>query len=167
MMDINFSERVICAYRFAEDKHSGQRRKAGQPYITHPLAVAEYLKEKGYDEDYQIAGLFHDLLEDTSARPEEILELSSAQVLDAVRLLTKEKGYDPREYIERIKNNPIAFAVKTADRIHNLSCAHEADEGFRKRYIKDTLDWYMDFSPEIYILVKKLNETLSSPFEDI
>lgn len=155
------SEKYENALSFAALKHEGQFRKGGKPYITHPVAVAEYLKEKGYPESYILAGLFHDLLEDTDTTEEEILSLSDREVLEAVRLLTKKKGYDPVEYISAIKKNPIAFAVKTADRIHNLSCAVEASEEFRKRYIEDSEMWYLDFSPEIPVLIDKLKKTLS------
>ena len=59
--------RLEAAIEFASVKHEGQYRKGGAPYITHPVAVANILKEKGFNEDYQIAGIFHDLLEDTDA----------------------------------------------------------------------------------------------------
>ncbi len=155
------SEKFEKALLFATHKHEGQVRKGGKPYITHPVAVAEYLKEKGYPESYLLAGLFHDLLEDTDATEEEILSLSDDEVLEAVKLLTKEEGYDTGKYISDIKKNPMAFAVKAADRIHNLSCAVEASEEFRKRYIKDSEMWYLDFSPEIPFLVEELKKTLS------
>ena len=61
------------AIEFIKQKHNGQKRKQGTPYYTHPVAVAELLKEKGFSLEYQIAGLFHDLLEDTDATIEEII----------------------------------------------------------------------------------------------
>ena len=76
------------ALEFAALKHSGQYRKGGQPYITHPIAVSEILKEQGFGIDYQIAGLFHDLLEDTDATEAELQALSNAEVVKAVKLLT-------------------------------------------------------------------------------
>lgn len=154
------SEKYNKALVFATEKHKGQLRRGGKEYITHPVSVAELLREKGYTEDYIIAGLFHDLLEDTDATEEEILSLSSRNVLEAVKLLTKEKGYDEEDYIRRIKNNPVAFAVKGADRLHNLRCAPEADEEFRKKYIKETHRLYIDFLPEISIAVRELEESL-------
>ena len=96
-------ERYQRALRFAEEKHKGQYRIGGQPYISHPLAVAEALKKEGYDTDYQITGLFHDLLEDTDAREEEIEEIGGSQVLDAVRRLTKTEGYVMADYIAGIR----------------------------------------------------------------
>ena len=152
--------KYISALIFAKSKHEFQTRKEGVPYITHPIAVAEMLYEKGYGLDYLIAGLFHDLLEDTDATEEEICELGNEQILIAVKLLTKQKGYSMREYIEGIKRNPIAFAVKGADRLHNLRCAKNASVDFRKKYIRESLDWYLDFSPEIQAAIDELQATI-------
>ncbi len=153
---------VQLALRFAKEKHKGQKRIGGNDYITHPIAVMEFVKSQGLDENYQIAALFHDLLEDTDATEEEILLIGSPEILEAVKLLTKEKGYDMAEYIGSIKNNPIAFAVKAADRLHNLQCAIVANEEFKRKYIIETIDWYMDFSSDIRIAVKILAETLEN-----
>ena len=148
------------ALEFATEKHSGQLRIGGIPYISHPVAVAEILGDKGYGTEYQIAALFHDLLEDTDATEAEILALSNERVLEAVKLLTKEKGYDMAEYIRGIKENPLATAVKAADRLHNLRCAVVTSESFKKKYIKESKKWYLDFDPEIAIAVKALEDTL-------
>ena len=149
------------ALDFSTKKHSGQFRKEGIPYITHPIAVAEILKEQGFGEEYLIAGLFHDLLEDTDASEEEILALGGKDVLKAVKLLTKTEGYVMSEYIQNIKANPIAFKVKAADRLHNLRCAVYADEKFRRKYIKESLEWYMDFDEEIPVAIETLKTTLT------
>ena len=149
------------ALAFATQKHEGQTRRGGLAYVTHPIAVAEMMAKKGFGEDYIIAGLFHDLLEDTDATDEEILALSNEEVLVAVKLLTKQKDYVMSEYMAGIVANPIAREVKAADRLHNLSCAHECSEEFRVRYIKESIDWYLDLSPEIAKVTERLIETLS------
>ena len=164
-MDI--SEKVQRALQFATKKHKGQKRIGGEDYITHPIAVSEIVKSQGYNEDYQITALFHDLLEDTTATEEEILFYGNNEILTAVKLLTKQKGYDMQEYIKAIKNNDIAFKVKTADRLHNLQCAIVTDEEFKRKYILETIDWYLDFSPEIIMAVKDLANTLSSPISEL
>ena len=161
------SQRIKRAIEFASLKHNGQNRIGGKDYITHPVAVWEMVKEKGYGEDYQIAALFHDLLEDTDATEEEILLYGNQNVLTAVKLLTKEKGYDMKSYIENIKSNPIAFAVKKEDRLHNLQCAQETSSEFKRKYILETVDWYLDFSKEIKIEVKKLAESLDSALSEL
>lgn len=158
---IEKSENCKQALAFATIKHEGQTRTGGKPYITHPVAVAEIVAKRGFGEEYVLAGLFHDLLEDTDATEEEILSLSSEATLRAVKLLTKEKGYVMSEYMAGIVANPIAREVKAADRLHNLSCAHECSEEFRVRYIKESIDWYLDLSPEIAKVIERLIETLS------
>ena len=161
------TDRYNAALDFATKKHEGQLRIGGAPYITHPVEVAAILREKGYGTDYQIAGLFHDLLEDTDATEQEIEELGGKEVLTAVKLVTKKKGYIMADYIAGIKQNPIACAVKAADRLHNLKSAVVADNDFKRRYILESIDWYLDFSPEIPLAVKALAETLDTPMYNL
>ena len=161
------SERVLRALDFATKKHNGQKRIGGADYITHPKAVCEMVKNQGYGEDYQITALFHDLLEDTDATEDEILKYGSPEILEEVKLLTKEKGYNMAKYIGSIINNPIAFRVKAADRLHNLQCAIVTDEEFKRKYILETVDWYMDFSADIRKAVKRLAQSLKTPMAEL
>ena len=161
------SENLRRALMFATEKHKGQKRIGGDDYITHPMAVCDIVKNMGYDESYQITALFHDLLEDTDATEEEILAYGSPEILEAVKLLTKTEGYVMSEYIRAIKENPIAFAVKAADRLHNLQCAVVTNEDFKRKYILETVDWYMDFSLDIRKAVKRLAESLKSPMAEL
>ena len=153
-------ERFAAAKEYAAKKHAGQFRAGGEPYITHPIAVAKYLEEKGYGEEYVLAALFHDLLEDTDATEAEIAALGGENVLSAVKLLTKREGLSMDEYVRNIRKNPVAFAVKGADRLHNLKCAFSCDEGFRKRYIEESLKYYSDFNPEIPAAIDELRKSL-------
>jgi len=152
--------RIQAALDFAARKHAGQLRIGGAPYISHPKAVAEIVHSWNCGEAYIIAALFHDLLEDTDAREDEILALGGAEVLKAVQLLTKRSGYIMSEYIADIRSNPIARVVKAADRLHNLRCAADAPEAFRRKYIRESRDWYMDFCPEIPQAVAALEASL-------
>lgn len=131
---------------YVKQKHSGQFRKQGTPYYLHPVAVSKILKDKGFSTEYQIAGLFHDLLEDTDTSYEEIREISNRHIADSVLLVTKEVGYTKENYYKRIKENDMARMVKLADRIHNLSEAHFADKKFQEKYIKETEEWFIDLS---------------------
>lgn len=161
------SVRLQRALEFATIKHKGQKRKGGEDYITHPVTVCEMVKNQGYDEDYQITALFHDLLEDTNATEQEILEYGNPEILTAVKLLTKQDGYNMQDYIDKIKNNDIALVVKTADRLHNLQSALVADNEFKRKYILETVDWYLDFSPEIRKAVKRLAESLDCKITEL
>ena len=106
---------------YIKEKHKGQTRKQGTPYYMHPLEVSNILHKKGFSIEYQIAGLFHDLLEDTNATYEELVEISNKEIANSVKLVTKEKDYVMSEYIDRIMKNDMARMVKLADRVHNLS----------------------------------------------
>jgi (p)ppGpp synthase/HD superfamily hydrolase len=154
------------ALAFATEKHKGQLRIGGDPYITHPIAVAEILRQQGCGVEYLIAALFHDLLEDTDATPQEIEAIAGAEVLQAVTLLTKHKGYSMEEYRNGIRGNRIAFSVKAADRLHNLRCAVVADDDFKRRYIRETIDWYWDFSDDIKEATRSLAHTLKEPLTE-
>lgn len=163
----NDENKYNSALSFATAKHDGQFRIGGEPYISHPVAVSEYVNEWGCGIDYRITALFHDLLEDTDATKEEIQELGGEKVLEAVKLLTKQKGYVMAEYVGNIRKNEIARVVKAADRLHNLRCATVADTDFKRRYILETVDWYLDFHPEIPKAVKALAQSLEVPVAEL
>lgn len=161
------TERYERALSFASEKHRGQYRVGGEEYITHPVAVAEIVRQKGFGIDTQITALFHDLLEDTDATEDEILFYGNEKILEAVKRLTKQKGYVMADYVAAIRQNDMAFAVKGADRLHNLRCALVCDTDFKRRYIFETVDWYLDFAPEIPGAVKQLARSLDRPIAEL
>ena len=160
------------ALAFIQEKHAGQTRMGGVPYYTHPVAVADILKSKGYTSAvYQLTALFHDLLEDTDATEDEIRALSAPDaeaVIHAVRLLTKSKGYDMTDYMAGIAGNVVAKMVKLADRLHNLQSALVAPVTFRARYIKETEDFYIalakgtPFEDDIHTALTQVKNSLSA-----
>lgn len=116
---MNKEEKLAKAIAFAAEKHANQKRKDGTPYIFHPLEVAELLKRYDYDIDYQVAGVLHDVLEDTDAIDEEVKAFGE-NVYEAVKLVTRQKGADEAEYVKNILTNRMAAAVKNADKIHRI-----------------------------------------------
>ena len=145
---------------FIKLKHAGQTRKQGTPYYMHPVTVCNILRDNGYSEEYQIAGLFHDLLEDTDTTYEEIENISNKNIAEAVRLVTKEKGYNMDDYIDRINKNDIAKMVKLADRLHNLSETGLASKEFQRKYIEETEKYYLELAKGT-IFEEKIKEELS------
>ena len=142
MKTMNKEEKLTKAIIFATIKHANQKRKDGTPYIYHPLAVAELLKKYGYDVDYQIAAVLHDVLEDTDATEDEVKEFGMP-VYEAVKLVTRPDGMDEAEYVRRILENPMAAAVKNADKIHNLyEIAFSEDKRAIARYARKAEIYY-------------------------
>ena len=159
------SVRYQKALEFARDKHKNQYRIGGAEYISHPVGVAEIVRNQGYDEDYQIAALFHDLLEDTDATEEEVLSYGNELILEAVKAVTKSKGYVMEEYVAGIKKNKMAFVVKAADRLHNLQSAKATDNEFKRKYAVETIHWYLDFHVDIACELEELIESMEESWK--
>ena len=115
---------IIKAKELADIAHKGQVDKSGQPYILHPLALADDLKGRGYEDKYIVVSLLHDTLEDTYLTIDEIcttLDISTdSDIIEALKLLTHEQSVPYMTYIERLKCNKIARIVKMADLRHNM-----------------------------------------------
>ncbi|NCO75004.1 MAG: bifunctional (p)ppGpp synthetase/guanosine-3',5'-bis(diphosphate) 3'-pyrophosphohydrolase [Cyanobacteria bacterium] len=123
---------LICrAFNFAYSLHEGQYRKSGEPYIAHPVAVAELLRDLGGDSEMIAAGFLHDVVEDTEITCEEIEALFGANVRQLVEAVTKLSKYNFSSKKERQAENFrrmfVAMAqdirvivVKLADRLHNM-----------------------------------------------
>lgn len=103
---------MIIAY----EAHKDQVDKSGVPYIYHPIHVAEQMNT----ETECIVALLHDVVEDTDVTFKQLEEVFSIEIIDTLKLLTREKTIEYDEYIKRIKNNSIACKVKIADLMHNL-----------------------------------------------
>jgi (p)ppGpp synthase/HD superfamily hydrolase len=109
------------AFQYAAAKHSGQVRKTSNlPYLVHPIGVALSLKE--FDQDVIIAGLLHDVLEDTDATEEEILEKFGPVVLNLVSGMTKNRETKDifKSLEEAAQNDKRVYIIKLADRLDNL-----------------------------------------------
>ena len=125
------AQRLFNAFTFADNAHSGQLRKDGSPYITHPLAVAEIVAELELDTDSIIAALLHDCIEDTGATHEEIAKLFGPAVADLVEGVTKltrvQYTSKEEEQMENLRKMLMAMAkdirvilIKICDRLHNM-----------------------------------------------
>ena len=118
------------AYAYADEKHKNQLRKSGEPYIIHPLAVAEIVAEIGLDTDAIAAALLHDCLEDTDASFEEISRLFGETVANLVEGVTKltrvQYSTMEEQQMENLRKMFMAMSkdirvilIKIADRLHN------------------------------------------------
>ncbi len=125
------TKRLYSAFSFADNAHSGQLRKDGSPYITHPLAVAEIAAELELDTESIMAALLHDTVEDTSATYEDLAKLfgkSVADLVDGVTKLTRVQYVSKEEeQMENLRKMLMAMAkdirvilIKICDRLHNM-----------------------------------------------
>ena len=104
------------AIRLMFDAHKDQLDKSGLPYVFHPFHLAEQME----DETSTVVALLHDVVEDTDYSIEDIEAMGFGdEVCGALRLLTHDKAVPYMDYVRRIKENPVAAAVKTADLRHN------------------------------------------------
>ena len=118
------------AMRLAYSAHHGQSDRSGVPYIFHPLHLAEQM----HTESEIVAALLHDVVEDTSVSLADLEKAGfSPEVIDAVRLLTHDKCVPYMDYINALKENPIARAVKLADLKHNSDLARLKDHSEKTR----------------------------------
>lgn len=111
-----YSELTKKALKLSFDAHKDQTDKSGMPYVYHPFHLAEQMKT----EETVIVALLHDVVEDTDYTIQDIADMGFLQtVVDALALMTHDKGVPYMDYVARIKENPIATAVKLADLRHN------------------------------------------------
>ena len=108
---VNTRKAMEIAYR----AHHGQVDKSGVPYIFHPIHLAEQMDT----EDECIVALLHDVVEDTEMTFEQLEKDFSETVIQALKLVTRDKNEDYMQYVEKIKMNPIAKKVKLEDLHHN------------------------------------------------
>lgn len=104
------------AMKLCFQAHKDQTDKSGIPYVFHPIHLAEQMK----DEDTTVVALLHDVVEDTAYTPEDLAAMGfNDRVIAAIRLMTHDENIPYMEYVAKIKENPIAKAVKLADLAHN------------------------------------------------
>jgi guanosine-3',5'-bis(diphosphate) 3'-pyrophosphohydrolase len=142
---------VLRAYAVGAQAHAGQERKSGEPYITHPVAVASILAELGLDAETIIAAILHDTLEDTELSREALAgEFGEvvAELVDGVTKLDKMRfGTRQEADAESFRKMLLAMArdirvilIKLADRLHNMRTLGAKDQGSRRRIARETLE---------------------------
>ncbi len=144
---------IIKAYEIARSLHDGQFRKSGEPYIIHPVAVAKILAQFGMDNETVIAGLLHDVVEDTRYTREQLAEDFDEKIADLVEGVTKltNISYDSNEaaQAENFRKMFLAMSkdirvliVKLADRLHNMRTLEYMPTEKRITKAMETLEIY-------------------------
>ncbi len=170
--------RIVSAYEFAKEAHYGQCRYSGEPYIMHPVAVAEILFELGMDPESMIAALLHDTVEDTETGLDKLSELFGADVAALVDGVTK-LGKVPLEtweerQAENLRKMFIAMSmdirvviIKLADRLHNMRTLEHMREQKRRDKALETIEIYAPIAHRLGIrTVKEELEDLAIRYLD-
>ncbi len=145
--------RLAEAYRFSEAAHAGQTRQSGDPYISHPLAVAEILADWHLDGQTLMAALLHDVTEDTSVTKDEISDTFGrpvAELVDGVSKLDKIEFQSAEDaQAENFRKMLLAMArdvrvmlIKLADRLHNMRTLGAVPPAKRRRIARETMEIY-------------------------
>jgi len=161
-------DRVAKAYQFGADAHAGQTRKTGEPYITHPVSVAQELGRMHLDVEAIIAALLHDVVEDTDVTPEDLQEAFGAEVATIVDGVSK---LDQIQFRSRAEAQAESFRkmmlamiedirvilVKLADRLHNMRTMDAMPAEKQRRIARETLDIYAPIANRLGINRLKVN----------
>ncbi|MBQ8107564.1 MAG: bifunctional (p)ppGpp synthetase/guanosine-3',5'-bis(diphosphate) 3'-pyrophosphohydrolase, partial [Ruminococcus sp.] len=164
--------KIVSAYELAERYHHDQKRESGEPYISHPLAVAYILLELGMDTDTICAALLHDVVEDTECTLEELRKLFGADVamlvngvtkLGKVEIFTKEeqKAENIRKILLAMSEDIRVIIIKLADRLHNMRTLNYCREEKRRTIAHETMNIYAPIAHRLGI------RSIKDEFEDL
>ncbi len=145
--------RLADAYRFSEAAHAGQLRQSGEPYISHPVAVAEILADWRLDGQALVAALLHDVMEDTSVTKAEISDTFGKPVADLVDGLSKldkiefqsaedAQAENFRKMLLAMARDVRVILIKLADRLHNMRTLGAVSPQKRRRVARETMEIY-------------------------
>ncbi|MHB1284298.1 MAG: RelA/SpoT family protein, partial [Metallibacterium scheffleri] len=146
-------ERVMAAFRRGAEAHRGQTRASGEPYITHPVAVAAILADLRLDAETMIAAILHDALEDTAYTRASMIEEFGASVTELVEGVTKldkvhfasqqeAQAESFRKMLMAMARDLRVILIKLADRLHNMRTLVAKDADSRRRIARETLEIY-------------------------
>src|SRR5580704_17771061 len=161
-------ERVREAYEFGAERHQGQKRVSGEPYITHPVAVADILADLKLDADTLVAAILHDVIEDTPTAKAEIVSVFGQVVADLVDGVSKldQIQFKNRQEAQAESFRKMLFAmvrdirvimVKLADRMHNMRTLGVMPPVKRRRIARETLEIYGPIAVRLGLYAVKLD----------
>ena len=142
---------LLKAYHYAEEMHKNQKRASGEPYFTHPCAVAEILIDLGMDTPSVAAAFLHDVIEDTPATADDIRKNFGDEILTLVEGVTKldkirfqtredEDAENFRKIFVAMANDVRVIIIKLADRLHNMRSLNFLSQERQQRIARETLD---------------------------
>ncbi len=155
------------AYDYAKKYHKEQCRKSGEPYIIHPLSVAEILVELGLDESTLCAALLHDVVEDTEVKNEDIEKEFSKEIAQMVEGVTKlgtlryssieeQQVEDYRKMFLAMGKDIRVIIIKLADRLHNMRTLKYLAPERQLANAKETMDLYAPLANRLRTIFNKM-----------
>lgn len=172
------TDRIELAYRLAEEKHNGQMRRSGEPYIIHPLSVAAILVGLGMDTESVMSGLLHDVVEDTDCTVEQLTHEFGREVallVDGVTKLGKipfssqeeEQAENLRKMLMAMAEDIRVIIIKFADRMHNLTTLEYVSPQKQRDKARECLELYAPIAHRLGIrTVKEFMEDVSLHYLD-
>lgn len=170
--------KIVSAYEVANKYHDGQKRESGEPYITHPLAVAYILLELGMDTDTICAALLHDVVEDTECTLEILQKKFGSDVAMLVNGVTKlkkvetftkdeQKAENIRKILLAMSEDIRVIIIKLADRLHNMRTLNYCRDEKRRNIAHETMNIYAPIAHRLGIRsIKDELEDLSFKYLD-
>jgi GTP pyrophosphokinase len=160
-------ERVREAYEFSAERHHGQKRVSGEPYITHPVAVADILADLRLDGDTLVAAILHDVIEDTPTAKAEIVSIFGEVIADLVDGVSKldqiqfknrqeAQAESFRKMLLAMVRDIRVIMVKLADRTHNMRTLGVMPPVKRRRSARETLEIYAPIAERLGLYAVKL-----------
>ncbi len=162
-------KKITAAYEYAATMHSGQKRESGEPYITHPIAVAQILVELGMDTDTICAALLHDVVEDTGASLDILKKNFGQDVANLVDGVTKlnqvalfsreeQQAENIRKMLLFMSKDIRVIIIKLSDRLHNMRTLGYRSEAKRRDVSLETMNIFVPLANRLGI--RRLKEEL-------
>ncbi|GMR07379.1 MAG: bifunctional GTP diphosphokinase/guanosine-3',5'-bis pyrophosphate 3'-pyrophosphohydrolase [Gammaproteobacteria bacterium] len=159
-MDKDQVKDVYRAYLFGSEAHAGQQRVSGEPYISHPVAVAKILADMSMDHQSIMAAILHDVIEDTPTAKDSLVEEFGeeiAELVDGVSKLTQiefeskaeEQAENFRKMLLAVAKDIRVILIKLADRLHNMRTLGPLSPARRRRIARETIDIYVPIASRL------------------
>ncbi|MBQ2258743.1 MAG: HD domain-containing protein, partial [Spirochaetales bacterium] len=165
------TDKIAAAVVYAAKMHGDQKRKSGEPYLIHPIAVAEILIQIGMDADTVCAGLLHDTIEDTDTTEEKIATMFGKEVGHMVQAVTKisritdDKSIQEAETIKKMffamSKDLRVILIKLADKLHNMRTIEGLKPDRKRAFAQDCLDIFAPIADSLGM------STIKSELEDL
>jgi (p)ppGpp synthase/HD superfamily hydrolase len=148
-------ELINKAIYFAKEYHTGQFRKSGEPFYTHPLEVAYIVSDYNLKTEVIVTSILHDILEDTEATESMLAEAFGSRIAEMVDRLTRDRSDGSKLSVEQVlrnawfQNDKEVVLIKIVDRIHNISTVNYLSPEKQKEQVTETIKNFLIFAEEL------------------